>query len=79
MHTQANSKSDNDVIILSDIYLKNLFSPFVAGLLHMQVDYLQYTVTISCRLVHMILGSWCGGEKTLSCLSRYESLNRQLV
>jgi len=41
MRMQASSKSGNDVIILSDIYLKNLFSPFVAGLLHMQVDYLQ--------------------------------------
>jgi len=39
MHMQANSRSDNDVSILSDIYLQNLFS--VAGLLHMQVDYLQ--------------------------------------
>ena len=37
----ANSKSDNDFSILSDIYLQNLFSPSVAGLLHMQVGYLQ--------------------------------------
>ena len=32
---------DNGISILFDIYLQNLFSRSVAGLLHMQVDYLQ--------------------------------------
>ena len=41
MRTRASPKSDNDVSILSDIYHQNLFSPSVAGLLHMQVAYLQ--------------------------------------